>query len=38
MASKRAGELNKLYLEWVAALQTDPEMPLDELRHMECAS
>jgi epsilon-lactone hydrolase len=34
MASKRVEELNKLYLEWVAALQANPEMPLDELRHM----
>jgi epsilon-lactone hydrolase len=34
MASKQAEELNKLYLEWVAALQANPEMPLDELRHM----
>jgi epsilon-lactone hydrolase len=34
MASRRAEELNKLYLEWVAALQANPEMPLDELRHM----
>ena len=34
MASKQSGELNKLYLEWVAALKANPEMPLDELRHM----
>ena len=34
MASKQAEELNKLYLEWVAALKANPEMPLDELRHM----
>lgn len=34
MASKRTEELNKLYLEWVAALKTNPEMPLDELRHI----
>jgi len=34
MASKEAEELNKLYREWVAALQTNPEMPLDELRRM----
>ena len=34
MASKQTEELNKLYLEWVAALNANPEMPLDELRHM----
>jgi len=34
MASKQSEELNKLYLEWVAALKANPEMPLDELRHM----
>jgi len=34
MVSKRTEELNKLYLEWVAALKANPEMPLDELRHM----
>jgi acetyl esterase/lipase len=34
MASKRTEELKKLYREWVAALQENPEMPLDELRHM----
>jgi monoterpene epsilon-lactone hydrolase len=34
MASKRVEELNKLYLEWVAALQANPEMPLEELRHI----
>ena len=34
MASKRTEELNKLYLEWVAALKANPEMPLDELRRM----
>src|ERR1700745_1383779 len=34
MASKKTEELNKLYREWVAALQANPEMPLDELRHM----
>ena len=34
MASKQTEELNKLYREWVAALQANPEMPLDELRHM----
>src|SRR5215468_7839974 len=34
MASKQTEELNKLYREWAAALQANPEMPLDELRHM----
>ena len=34
MASKQTEELNKLYLEWVAALKANPEMPLDEVRHM----
>jgi len=34
MASKQSEELNKLYLEWVAAMKANPEMPLDELRHM----
>src|ERR1700730_795048 len=34
MASKRSEELNTLYLGWVAALKANPEMPLDELRHM----
>src|SRR5271165_1216077 len=34
MASRQTEELNKLYLEWVAALKANPEMPLDELRHM----
>ena len=34
MASKQTEELNKLYLEWVAALKANPAMPLDELRHM----
>jgi acetyl esterase/lipase len=34
MASRQAEELNKLYREWVAALQANPEMPLDQLRHM----
>src|SRR5262245_1246633 len=34
MASKHSEELNKLYLEWVAALKANPEMPLDELRRM----
>jgi hypothetical protein len=32
MASKQ--ELNELYLQWVAAMEANPEMPLDELRHM----
>ena len=26
MASKQTEELNKLYLEWVAALKANPEM------------
>src|SRR6266436_2226717 len=34
MASKQSEELNTLYLGWVAALKANPEMPLDELRHM----
>ena len=34
MVSKQTEELNKLYLEWVAALKANPEMPLDELRRM----
>ena len=34
MASKQTEELNKLYRGWVAALKANPEMPLDELRHM----
>jgi acetyl esterase/lipase len=34
MASKQTEELNQLYLEWVTALKANPEMPLDELRHM----
>ncbi len=34
MASKEAEELNTLYRSWVAVLQANPEMPLDELRHM----
>ncbi|MGH7030076.1 MAG: alpha/beta hydrolase [Stellaceae bacterium] len=34
MASKQAEELNTLYRGWVAALEANPEMPLDELRHM----
>ena len=34
MASKQTDELNKLYLELVAALRANPEMPLDELRRM----
>ncbi len=34
MVSKQTEELNKLYLEWVAELKANPEMPLDELRRM----
>ena len=34
MASKQTEVLNALYRGWVAALQANPEMPLDELRHM----
>jgi monoterpene epsilon-lactone hydrolase len=34
MASKQTEELSKLYREWVAAIQANPKMPLDELRHM----
>ena len=34
MVSKQTEELNKLYLEWAAALKANPEMTLDELRHM----
>ena len=34
MASKQSEELNKLYQEWVAAFQANPEMSLDEMRHM----
>jgi epsilon-lactone hydrolase len=34
MASRQTEELNRLYRYWVAALQANPEMPLDELRHM----
>ena len=29
MASKQTEELNKLYLEWVAALKANPETPLE---------
>jgi acetyl esterase/lipase len=32
MASKQSEELKALYRGWVAALEADPEMPLDELR------
>jgi len=32
MASKQADELKTLYKGWVAAMEADPEMPLDELR------
>ena len=34
MASKQSEELNQLYREWVAAFQANPEMSLDEMRHM----
>jgi hypothetical protein len=34
MASKQTEELSTLYRGWVAALKANPEMPLDELRHM----
>jgi monoterpene epsilon-lactone hydrolase len=34
MASKESEALNRLYRDWVAALQTNPEMPLDELRRL----
>jgi len=34
MASKQSEELNRLYREWVAAFQANPEMSLDEMRHM----
>ncbi|MGH7054188.1 MAG: alpha/beta hydrolase [Stellaceae bacterium] len=34
MASKGTEKLNTLYRGWVAALQANPEMPLDELRAM----
>jgi epsilon-lactone hydrolase len=32
MASQQADELKALYKGWVAAMEADPEMPLDELR------
>ncbi len=32
MASKQSEELKTLYRDWIAAMQADPEMPLDELR------
>ena len=32
MASKQADELKTLYKGWVAAMEADPEMSLDELR------
>jgi epsilon-lactone hydrolase len=32
MASKQSEELKTLYRGWVAAMQAEPEMPLDELR------
>ncbi|HJU16321.1 MAG TPA: alpha/beta hydrolase [Stellaceae bacterium] len=34
MASRESEALNALYRGWVAALQANPEMPLDELRRM----
>ena len=34
MASKQSETLNQLYREWVAAFQANPEMSLDEMRHM----
>ena len=34
MASKQTEALNALYREWAAALQANPEMPLDEMRLM----
>src|SRR4051812_43421490 len=34
MASKESEVLNRLYRDWVAALEANPEMPLDELRHL----
>src|SRR4051794_2928316 len=34
MASKESEALNRLYRDWVAALEANPEMPLDELRHL----
>ena len=34
MASKQSEELNQLYREWVAAFRANPEMSLDEMRHM----
>ena len=32
MASKQSEELKMLYRGWVAAMQAEPEMPLEELR------
>jgi epsilon-lactone hydrolase len=32
MASKQSEELKSLYRDWIAAMQADPDMPLDELR------
>jgi acetyl esterase/lipase len=32
MASQQSEELKTLYRGWIAAMQADPEMPLDELR------
>jgi len=34
MASKQSEELKTLYRSWIAALEANPEMPLDELRRM----
>jgi epsilon-lactone hydrolase len=34
MASKQSEALNTLYRDWVAALEANPEMPLDELRRL----
>ena len=34
MASKESEALNRLYRDWVAALQANPEMPVDELRRL----
>ena len=34
MASKQTEALNALYRGWAAALQANPEMPLDEMRLM----
>ena len=34
MASKESEALNRLYRDWVAALEANPDMPLDELRRL----